>query len=343
MRIACWLTPVAVAIGLIVAGVPTASAGATDPPAAMVASWVAHHATPLATVDPAAALDDLAPLGRSVGGARIVGSGESAHGAAEELELKLRVLRFLVEERGFRSVAWEEDWATGQRIDRYIRGGAGDADQLVGQMLAQWHSPRVADVLRWLRAYNTGRSDKVRFVGVEYYLTGQPAYDAVAAYVAARAPERLAELRALQPVRGRCPRIPRRQGGRQPAMVAGLLRRQDRLLGGEPAHGECARPAHRRPARAGHALPVRGLLPAALVRAAVSVHRVHLRPRRTATRARANGSRAAGPAGMVRATARLGRIWPVRRRSSAARSGSGAPVAGRTDRHPRPAGRWPGR
>jgi len=114
MRIACWQTPVAVAIGLIVAGVPTASAGATDPPAAMVASWVAHHATPLATVDPAAALDDLAPLGRSVGGARIVGLGESAHGAAEELELKLRVLRFLVEERGFRCVAWEEDWATGQ-------------------------------------------------------------------------------------------------------------------------------------------------------------------------------------------------------------------------------------
>jgi SAM-dependent methyltransferase len=88
-------------------------------------------------------------------------------------------------ERGFRSVAWEEDWATGQRIDRYIRGGAGDADALVGQMLAQWHSPKVAGVLRWLRAYNAGRSDKVRFVGVEYYLTGQPAYDAVAAYVGA--------------------------------------------------------------------------------------------------------------------------------------------------------------
>jgi len=107
------------------------------------------------------------------------------------------VLRFLVEERGFRSVAWEEDWATGQRIDRYIRGGAGDADVLVGQMLAQWHSPKVAGVLRWIRAYNAGRRDKVRFVGVEYYLTGQLAYDAVAAYVAARAPGRLAELRAL--------------------------------------------------------------------------------------------------------------------------------------------------
>ena len=190
-------TAVAIALGLIVGGVPTAKADATGPPTATVTGWVAHHATPLTTVDPQAALDDLAPLGRSVGQAQIAGLGESAHGAAEELELKLRVLRFLVEERGFRSVAWEEDWATGQRIDRYVRGGAGDADALVGQMLAQWHSPKVADVLRWLRAYNTGRSDKVRFVGVEYYLTGQPAYDAVAAYVAAKEPGRLAGLRAL--------------------------------------------------------------------------------------------------------------------------------------------------
>jgi erythromycin esterase len=197
MRIACWQTAVAVALGLIVAGVPNVNARATNPSAATVASWVAHHATPLATTDPRAALDDLAPLGRSVGEAEITGLGESARGAAEELELKLRVLRFLVEERGFRSVAWEEDWATGQRIDQYISGGAGDADALVGQMLAQWHSPKVADVLRWIRAYNTGRSDKVRFVGVEYYLTGQPAYDAVAASVGARAPGQLAELRAL--------------------------------------------------------------------------------------------------------------------------------------------------
>ena len=190
-------TAVAVALGLIVAGVPTVNADATEAPTATVSSWVAHHATPLATVDPKAALDDLAPLGRSVGEAQIAGLGESAHGAAEELELKVRVLRFLVEERGFRSVAWEEDWATGQRIDRYIRGGAGDADALAGQMLAQWHSPKVAGVLRWLRGYNTGRSDKVRFVGVEYYLTGQPAYNAVAAYVTATAPGRLAALRAL--------------------------------------------------------------------------------------------------------------------------------------------------
>jgi erythromycin esterase len=124
------------------------------------------------------------------------------HGVAEELTLKHRALRVLVEQLGFRSVAWEEDWTTGRLINDYITTGAGDPDALVGRMSPQWQSREVADVLRWLREFNSGRPDKVQFVGVEYYLTGQEAYDAVDAHVAAAAPGRLAELREhLQAVR----------------------------------------------------------------------------------------------------------------------------------------------
>ena len=78
---------------------------------------------PLATVEPAASMDDLAPLRESVGDAVVVGLGESVHGAAEETTLKHRLLRFLVEELGFRSVAWEEDWTSGIAVNEYIAGG----------------------------------------------------------------------------------------------------------------------------------------------------------------------------------------------------------------------------
>jgi erythromycin esterase-like protein len=160
-----------------------------------VTGWIRHHATPLDTVDPAAPLDDLAPLRRSIGDAAIVGLGESTHGAAQEITLKHRTLRLLVERMGFRSIAWEEDWTTGLRINEYIRTGQGDLDALMAQMSPQWQSRQVADVLRWLREFNAGRADKVQFVGVEYYLLGPLAYDAVDAYVAGTAPQRLAELR----------------------------------------------------------------------------------------------------------------------------------------------------
>src|SRR5919107_3248235 len=98
---------VAAAVGavVLVTGTATGAGAAAAPP---VAGWAQRHAVRLTTVDPAAPLDDLAFVRRSVGRAQVVGLGESVHGAAEEETLKHRLLRFLVERMGFRSVAWEE-------------------------------------------------------------------------------------------------------------------------------------------------------------------------------------------------------------------------------------------
>jgi erythromycin esterase-like protein len=78
-------------------------------PTPQVANWIRHNASQLTTIDPTAPLDDLAPLRRMVGDAQVVGLGESTHGAREAFTLKHRMLRLLVEELGFRSVAWEDD------------------------------------------------------------------------------------------------------------------------------------------------------------------------------------------------------------------------------------------
>jgi erythromycin esterase-like protein len=189
----------AVGVMVVLAGTLAAHAETRQEP---VAGWIGHNAVPLETVDPTAPLDDLEPLRRSIGDAEIVGLGESIHGAAEEITLKHRTLRLLVEQMGFRSIAWEDDWTMGLQVDEYIRTGEGDLDALMSQMSPQWQSRQVADVLRWLRDYNEGRADKVQFIGVEYYLTRALAYDAVDAYVAGAAPERLPELRRhLQVIR----------------------------------------------------------------------------------------------------------------------------------------------
>jgi erythromycin esterase-like protein len=185
------LAPV-VGVMMVLAGTLPAHAQTRPQP---VTGWIRHNAAPLNTVDPAAPLDDLVALRRSIGDAAIVGLGESTHGAAQEITLKHRTLRLLVERMGFRSIAWEEDWTTGLQINQYIRTGTGNLDALIRQMSPQWQSRQVAAVLRWLRDYNAGQADKVQFVGVEYYLTQRLAYDAVDAYVAKAAPQRLAELR----------------------------------------------------------------------------------------------------------------------------------------------------
>ncbi|TDD40235.1 erythromycin esterase family protein [Actinomadura sp. KC06] len=195
-RAVAWLSP-GVGIAVLLGSAPAVNAQASQP----VDRWIARHAVPLATADPSAPLDDLAPLRRSVGDAAVVGLGESVHGTAEETTLKLRALRFLVERMGFRSIAWEEDWTMGLTINEYVLTGKGDPDALVRDMSFQWRTREMADVLRWLRAYNAGQKEKVRFVGVEYYFTRPLAYDGIKAYVAKTAPERLPELRKHKIVR----------------------------------------------------------------------------------------------------------------------------------------------
>ena len=190
---------------MLLTGVADAQAVSTPRP---VTGWIRQNATVLDTIDPGAPLDDLAPLRWSVGNATVVGLGESAHGAAEEEGLKLRTLRFLVERMGFRSIAWEEDWTTGLQVNEYIHGGQGNLAELIRQMSPQWQSRKVADVLRWLHDYNASHAGTVQFAGVEYYLTRPLAYDAIDAYVARTAPERLPDLRShLRVIRPSTPDI----------------------------------------------------------------------------------------------------------------------------------------
>jgi erythromycin esterase len=171
-----------------------AGCGAT-PAEEPVTDWITRTAVPLDGVVPGPEPADLAPLARSIGDARIVGLGESTHGVAEEITLKHRVLRLLVEQLGFRSVAWEEDWTLGLEINDYLRTGSGTVEELVSRMSPQWQSREVTDVLRWLRAFNSDRADQVQFVGVEYYATPAQAYDTLDTYVGRVAPERMPALR----------------------------------------------------------------------------------------------------------------------------------------------------
>jgi erythromycin esterase len=185
------------AVAVLGASLSTGTTSADEPPQRKdpVTRWLDHNAHVLRGVDPAAPDADLAPLGRAASDAGIVGLGEAEHGLAEITGLKDRSLRYLVEHEGFRSIAWEEDWSLGTRINDYILGRRDDRDALVGQMTDTWSTQEVADVLTWLRGYNAGHRDKVRFFGVEYYATRPFAYDDVESYVAAAAPGRLPRAR----------------------------------------------------------------------------------------------------------------------------------------------------
>jgi erythromycin esterase-like protein len=150
---------------------PNASAAGAiaDSQDAEVRSQLSSAVWPLRTAIPDGNLDDLKPLGDAIGTARIVGMGEATHGTSEFFSIKDRVLRFLVERRGFTVFAMEMPWTNGIAIDDYITGGKGNSRTLLASTFPVWDNQEVADLIEWMRSYNAapGAHPTLRFVGID--------------------------------------------------------------------------------------------------------------------------------------------------------------------------------
>ncbi|NBE97504.1 erythromycin esterase family protein [Nonomuraea sp. KC401] len=169
-------------------------------------TWIGDNAEPLKRTDASGSVADLASLRPIVKDAKVVALGEPSHGTHEQLTVRHRAIRYLVEELGFRTVAWEESWGSGVAIDRYVVTGKGDAREVVSQMGFQWRSEAMLGLVRWIREFNRDRADddKVRFLGADVMEVRAIPFDEVRRYVKDVAPGRLKELdRDLRPIRYR--------------------------------------------------------------------------------------------------------------------------------------------
>jgi erythromycin esterase len=178
------------------------AAGAGD-----VVSWINRHAAPVRSLEPEGPLFDLHPLRRIVGDARLVGLGYGAHGTHSLTTMHHRMVRYLVEHMGFRTVAWEDSWGSGVEIDEYVRDGGGDAQaarDLISQAFPIIRHEAFLELVRWLSEFNAGRPehDKVRYLGADSLEVRQFQYDRITQYVTDVAPQRLGELNEhLDPLR----------------------------------------------------------------------------------------------------------------------------------------------
>ena len=168
--------------------------GDTEPPPT-------NGITPLQSLDPEAAFDDLATFGAAFGEAMVVGIGEMAHRQTELLQMRARLTRYLIEEHGFRLVALETDWYDAQAINEYIHGDcSGDPAQEVRDHLRTlWHIQAFADLTQWMCERNQANpSDDLTVIGFNIF---QPWYDGptLVAFAKAHMPDQADALEAAIP------------------------------------------------------------------------------------------------------------------------------------------------
>jgi len=90
-----------------------------------VATQIAEQATPL-RLDLDAPFDDLAPLANRARDGKVVALGSATRQSHELSVLTHRVMRFLIDEHAFRSLALEGGEAASFDLDTYVRTGEGD-------------------------------------------------------------------------------------------------------------------------------------------------------------------------------------------------------------------------
>lgn len=111
---------------------------------------------------------DLEPLRGIVGSARFVALGESYHTSAGFYQAKGRLIRFMVEQMGFRVVMLETPWLEALPATEYVASCTGTPDAALSSLNPVWRDGNVREMLRWLCDYNRAHpADPVTFLGFD--------------------------------------------------------------------------------------------------------------------------------------------------------------------------------
>ena len=161
-----------IAVALLSVTVELAATTTTQNTSEAFVAWAREHAIPIATIEPGRGFEDLQPLQEIIGNARIVGLGESVHGAHEFFQVRHRLMEFLVEEMGFTAFAGEMELVAAVRVNDYVLGRVEEPEQWTNWFnggFRDWEE--VKALVRWMRRYNEDASHprKLHFYGVDVH------------------------------------------------------------------------------------------------------------------------------------------------------------------------------
>lgn len=103
-------------------------------------------------------------------GVKIIGLGEATHGNVELQNLKKEVFQVLLENEECRIFALEADFGGAYRVNEYIHGGGGTAEEAVAELgFGLYRTDEMADLVDWLKEYNqeVSESEQVCFYGFD--------------------------------------------------------------------------------------------------------------------------------------------------------------------------------
>lgn len=133
-------------------------------------SWASGRASPVDLGDSVSGRASLRPLTDALATAKVVGLGESSHGAHEFAVLRTWIIQNLADS-GLTDVIFEAPLPTALAVDAYVQGGPGDAETLLHELGFWIHeNEAVVQLVEWLRTWNQAQSRRIHFRGMDHGL-----------------------------------------------------------------------------------------------------------------------------------------------------------------------------
>jgi len=101
---------------------------------------------------------------------QVVGLGEASHGTKEYHQMKAEVFKALVANNGCRTFIIEGDFGGALKVDAYIHGAEGTAENIVGEIgFKIYRTHEMANLLDWMRSYNENAPEgkELHFYGMD--------------------------------------------------------------------------------------------------------------------------------------------------------------------------------
>lgn len=101
---------------------------------------------------------------------QIVGLGEASHGVKEYQQMKPEVFQALVNNNGCNTFIIEGDFGGALKVDAYIHGGEGNAQEIVSEIgFAIYRTREMAELIEWMRSYNetAHEGEDLHFYGMD--------------------------------------------------------------------------------------------------------------------------------------------------------------------------------
>lgn len=110
------------------------------------------------------------PLLKDMSTKKIIGLGEGTHGTSEFYKVRFWISRYLIEEKGFRYIAFENDFSDVWFLNDKLAETTDINTLMKNHLMSIWQNEEMKELLNWIKTHNKNNKQKVVITGLDYPL-----------------------------------------------------------------------------------------------------------------------------------------------------------------------------